>query len=42
VDAFMRETTWMIEKERWDPAQTRRVDVLARAKYGTDAWNRKR
>jgi lipoate-protein ligase A len=42
ANVFETETGWKLEKGDWTVLERERVEVLAREKYGSDAWNRKR
>jgi lipoyl(octanoyl) transferase len=40
--AFTLETGWTLASEGWTDAELARIEVIAREKYGSDAWSLKR
>ncbi len=42
ADACRRQTAWVTEPADWSARERRRVEELVAAKYGQDAWNRRR
>jgi lipoyl(octanoyl) transferase len=41
-EAFVADTGWTLKPDDWTNEERERLEVLAREKYGSDAWNRKR
>jgi lipoate-protein ligase A len=42
VLSFMADTRWTLQTSDWTNQERERLEVLAREKYSSDAWNRKR